>query len=82
MLTRDPDITRLLDRLVRRGLARRTHAAHDRRIILAKITPTGLTLVTGLELPVTQLIDDMMGHMKDYRLKTLIALLEMTRSGK
>ena len=81
MLTHDPDITRLMDRLVRRGLARRTRLRQDRRVVLAGITPAGSSLLAELESPVSHLIDEMMGHMPDSRLKTLIALLEAARNG-
>jgi DNA-binding MarR family transcriptional regulator len=80
MLTRDPDITRLMDRLVRRGFARRTRLGHDRRVILARITPSGTKLLAELDLPITQLEDETIGHMKSSQLKTLIALLEEARN--
>src|SRR5437879_8611496 len=42
MITRDPDITRLLDRLEKRGLISRRRETKDRRTVLARITPAGL----------------------------------------
>ncbi|MFZ0701696.1 MAG: MarR family transcriptional regulator, partial [Candidatus Acidiferrales bacterium] len=42
MITRDPDITRLLDRLEKRGLILRTRQNQDRRTVLTRITPAGL----------------------------------------
>jgi len=39
MITRDPDITRLLDRLDARGLVARERDTADRRTVLARITP-------------------------------------------
>ena len=41
MITRDPDITRLLDRLEKRGLIVRSRQAKDRRMVMARITPEG-----------------------------------------
>lgn len=82
MLTRDPDITRLMDRLVRSGLARRVRLRQDRRVILAKITPAGVDLLDELERPVAELIDEMMGHMKASQLEMLIDLLEQARNGR
>jgi len=79
MLTRDPDITRLLDRLARRGLARRSRVREDHRVVLAKITPAGSKLLTELEGPVGELIDEMLSHMKDAELRTMIATLEQIR---
>src|SRR5437879_1024551 len=42
MITRDPDITRLLDRLEKRGLISRRRETKDRRTVMARITPAGL----------------------------------------
>ena len=42
MITRDPDITRLLDRLEKRGLISRCRETKDRRTVMARITPEGL----------------------------------------
>src|ERR1700682_5880573 len=45
MITRDPDVTRLLDRMEKRGLISRSRESRDRRLVLARITPEGLKLV-------------------------------------
>jgi MarR family transcriptional regulator, organic hydroperoxide resistance regulator len=82
MLTRDPDITRLLDRLVRGGLARRTRIRQDRRVIRARITPAGARLLSQLEPLVGRMVDETIGHIQDSRLSTLITLLEEVRAGK
>lgn len=82
MLTHDPDVTRLLDRLVRSGLARRTRLRSDRRVIIARITPTGMDLLAELEIPVARLIDEAMGHLTQAQLKALSELLEMARAAK
>src|SRR5579859_6332054 len=52
MITRDTDITRLLDRLEERGLVSRSRESRDRRLVLAQITPAGLKLVNRLDEPV------------------------------
>src|ERR1035438_5192727 len=49
MITRDPDITRLLNRLEDRGFVERTRARHDRRVIYGKITAAGLKLLRDLD---------------------------------
>ena len=46
---RAPDITRMLDRLVRQGLARRTRAAADHRCSVATITKAGLALLARMD---------------------------------
>ena len=80
MLTRGPDVTRMLDRLSRRGLARRGRVREDRRIILARITPRGMELLTELDAPVAKLIDEITGHIKESQFGTLIKILERLRS--
>ena len=45
MINRDPDITRLVDRLERRGLVARSREGRDRRVITTRITPAGLELL-------------------------------------
>lgn len=54
MITRDPDITRLLDRLEKRGLIARWRDVKDRRIVLARITPEGLKTLDRLHEPVQE----------------------------
>ena len=41
MISRDPDITRLLDRMEKRGLITRERQTEDRRVIKTRITPEG-----------------------------------------
>jgi DNA-binding MarR family transcriptional regulator len=81
MIQRDPDITRLIDRLERAGLAKRMRLKQDRRVILVGITGKGLKLLEELNHPLEQLMDVTLGHMPDSRLKQLIGLLEEARSG-
>ena len=49
MVNPAPDVTRLIDRLVRRGLVRRLRAKGDRRLSLTRIAPKGLALVEEAE---------------------------------
>src|ERR1700752_2153169 len=51
MITRDPDITRLLDRLEKRGLISRCRETKDRRMVMARITADGIKLLAPLEEP-------------------------------
>src|SRR5581483_10329175 len=51
MITRDPDITRLLDRLEKRSLIARGRDENDRRVVLTRITPEGLALLARLDEP-------------------------------
>jgi DNA-binding MarR family transcriptional regulator len=54
MLERAPDVTRLIDRLVRRGLVERRRSAHDRRLSISRITPSGLALLDRMAPAVEQ----------------------------
>src|SRR6266849_10680878 len=71
MITRDPDITRLLDRLDKRGLISRRRGAKDRRMVLTRITPEGLALLTRLDRPVQEAHRKQLGHLGRDRLRTL-----------
>jgi DNA-binding MarR family transcriptional regulator len=51
MITRDPDITRLLDRLETRRLVARSRQKKDRRVVEARITSAGLQLLKKLDKP-------------------------------
>ena len=80
MLTHDPDITRLLDRLERRGLIVRTRASSDRRVITAQITPEGLRTLAKLDKPVEECHQRQFRHLGPRRLAQLIELLNSARS--
>ena len=79
MINRDPDITRLMDRLERRGLVARSRDGRDRRVITARITPAGLELLQSLDRPVEEFNRKMMGPLGEARLRTFIQLLEEAR---
>jgi DNA-binding MarR family transcriptional regulator len=80
MITRDPDITRLLDRLEERDLVTRNRDRADRRVITTRITGKGLRILKDLEGPIEQLHVEQLGHLGDQRLRSLIDLLEMARA--
>ncbi len=75
MITRDPDITRLLDRLEKRGLISRTRETRDRRMVMARITPQGLKLLARLDEPVQETHRKQLGHLGRERLQRLTELL-------
>ena len=79
MITRDPDVTKLLDRLEARGLVRRERQEADRRVIVARITPEGLLLLKEIDGPVLKMTEDLLGHLGERKLATLIRLLEEAR---
>jgi DNA-binding MarR family transcriptional regulator len=82
MITRDPDITRLLNRLEDRGLAERTRTKRDRRVVYGKITAAGLKLLREIDRPLEKFGREMLRHVGQEKLKQLIELLELVRDGK
>ena len=81
LLTRDPDITRLMDRLEERGLVTRDRAGQDRRVVRHRLSGAGLELVNELDGPIEALHRKTMGHMKAGKLRELVSLLEQVRAG-
>jgi DNA-binding MarR family transcriptional regulator len=79
MITRDPDVTRLLDRLERRHLVTRNRAKEDRRFVSIHITNEGLSLLKELDDPIAQRQLDLMGHMDKQQLYRMVELLETIR---
>lgn len=79
MVRRDPDLTRLLDRLETRGLVTRARDTRDRRIVRASITSEGADLLESLDGPVEESIRDALAHVPVARLRTLLELLEEVR---
>jgi DNA-binding MarR family transcriptional regulator len=80
MITRDPDITRLLDRLEKRGLIVRSRESKDRRMVTARIMPLGLKVLGRLDEPVQETHRKQLGHLGRDRLRALTELLHQSRS--
>ena len=79
MITRDPDITRLLDRLEKRGLVSRCRDTRDRRMVLTRITKAGMELLKQLDAPVLDAHHFQLGHLGPEKLRNLLKLLEEAR---
>jgi DNA-binding MarR family transcriptional regulator len=79
MITRDPDITRLLDRLEKRNLIARSRETRDRRMVMARITPEGLDLLARTDEPVREAHRAQLGHLGRERLRALKDLLQLAR---
>ena len=79
MVRRDPDLTRLLDRLETRGLVARARGTADRRVVMASITPDGLALLASLDEPVQSSVKKCLRHVSSERLKDLVAILDEIR---
>jgi len=79
LITRDPDITRVLDRMEKRGLVTRRRDPDDRRVVISAITKAGLDLLAKLDAPVNAGHIEQLGHLTRTDLKTLIAILDRVR---
>jgi DNA-binding MarR family transcriptional regulator len=80
MITRDPDITRLLDRMEKRGVISRCREEKDRRTVMARITPQGLDLLASLDEPIQAAHRKQLGHLGAERLEKLHELLQACRA--
>jgi DNA-binding MarR family transcriptional regulator len=79
MISRDPDITRLLDRMEKRGLISRERGTADRRVVFTRITPEGLGVLAELDGPVREIHRRKLGHLGEERLQKLVKLLQIAR---
>lgn len=77
MIQREPDITRLLDRLERRGLTTRTRAQDDRRVVHVTISGTGLDLLARLDGPILEAHRAQFTRLSRRRLEELIRTLKL-----
>jgi DNA-binding MarR family transcriptional regulator len=81
MINRDPDVTRLADRTVKLGLARRMRDTEDRRVVKLFITEKGLEMLARLDAAVVVFLKQVLGGLGPKRLKMLRDLLSETRAG-
>ena len=79
MLTRMPDMTRLLDRMEEAGLVVRGRESEDRRMVVTRITEKGRRLLEDLEAPVLALHKQQMSRLTDAQLRSLSDLLTLVR---
>jgi len=76
MISHDPDMTRLLDRMEKRGLITRVRQLDDRRVVKTRITAPGLEILRTLDAPVEELHQRQFRNISVARLKSLAAALE------
>ncbi len=79
LVTPGPDVTRLVDRLVQRGLAERYRHAQDRRVVQVLITDDGLEILAALDQPVAEWIGGLLSPLEETELSRLIVLLAKLR---
>ena len=79
LVSRAPDITRLLDKLHDRGLVERERPADNRRVVMVGVTPAGLALLDELAPAVRACHASQLGHLRPDEMNTLVDLLRRAR---
>lgn len=79
LVSRAPDITRLLDRLVQHGWVERIRTPEDRRQVLARITPQGVELLQTIAGPLKECHQRQLGHLSANEAQQLTRLLQIAR---
>lgn len=79
MITHDPDITRLLDRMETRGWVVRARGNDDRRVVLTHISKLGLQLTNEIDQPLRAMVKKTLGKIGKGELSSLIDILEKIR---
>jgi DNA-binding MarR family transcriptional regulator len=79
MVTADPDITRLLDRLESRRLIARERSSEDRRVVISRITGEGLALLKSIDRPLAEFHRRQVGGLGREKLAQLVEMLESLR---
>lgn len=80
LVSRAPDITRILDKLKERGLIVRERPAGNRRTVNIGITDAGLKLLEEIAEPLRQCHARQLGHMKPEELSQMVELLSAARA--
>ena len=81
LITRVPDVTRLLDRLADMGLVVRGREDDDRRLVRTRITRKGLELIAPLDEILTRLHARQLARVPPDQLRTLVDTLAAARAG-
>jgi DNA-binding MarR family transcriptional regulator len=79
LVSRAPDITRLVDKLEERGLISRDRPAENRRIVCIAITEAGRELLRELQKPIAECHARQLGHLSAKQLQELVSLLKAAR---
>ena len=79
LVTPVPDVTRLLDRMVRDGLVTRSRGDSDRRVVKTCITAAGLEVLRDLDVSALTISREKLGHLSDEDVDLLNRLLEAVR---
>ena len=79
LVSRMPDVTRLLDRMEEAGLVSRHRDTADRRLVTTQLTTRGRELVDALDGPVAAEHERLFGRLTDEQLQMLVLLLTQVR---
>ena len=80
LISKAPDITRMLDRLEANGWINRERSTSDRRTVMVSITDEGVLLLESIQEPLDQCHQEQMGHLEPEELETLCQLLRKVRA--
>ena len=80
MITAEPDITRLLNRLKGLKLIRQRRDSNDRRVVITHISEAGLELLRQMEPVIERAPQQLLGHLSPPEIAELIRLLELCRT--
>ena len=79
LVSRAPDITRLVDKLAERGWVERERPMDNRRVVHVGITESGVALLDQLDAEVRDCHVRQLGHLRPAELQTLVELLRKVR---
>ena len=79
LVSRAPDITRMLDKLEQRSLIERERPTDNRRVVRVGITAAGIALLIEMRDAVRECHVRQLGHLSRKDLETLVALLRAAR---
>ena len=79
MVTREPDVTRLVDRLEHSGWVKRDRSTKDRRVVTVTLTAAGKKVVDRIDEPMVELHRDTLGHLTKMEMVELNRLLVKAR---
>jgi DNA-binding MarR family transcriptional regulator len=80
LISRSPDITRMLDKLETQGWIQRERSKEDRRAVLVGLTLKGVKLLAEIANPVKQMHVAQLGHLTVDQMRSLLELLEVVRA--
>lgn len=80
LIERTPGVTRMINRLIEKGVVERERCEHDRRIVYCRITPRGLELLKKYDRPVERSHHRALGMLTESEQEQLVRLLDKVRA--